>query len=308
MVKISYVILSLIAAIASGAPIQKRIAQVIDQSTAKWEQACLAAGGGIKCNPQSIKSFDTLLAAAKACDQQDEADNMIDLAKSLGNDKEMITLTQIFAQQPRNSPSSQSVQYCDKAPRNSELNGLFQCQFASTDKKTFVGGVPVGSPGTIPFGHQAPVNPPGSCPANPGGPIPDGQQLVIITQTPGIPSAGGDSGKAATSRNLSWHESRAPASSSDFHEDNGKKAQQLNAKFSSLTDGSSCTDGEPACIGDDFAQCANGQFVKFPCSGGLKCFALPLVNKPGTSVACTTEADAQARIAATGVQGGITGA
>lgn len=43
------------------------------------------------------------------------------------------------------------------------------------------------------------------------------------------------------------------------------------------------------------------------CSGGLTCAALPLVNKAGTSLACTTEADALARIAASGATGGLTG-
>lgn len=43
------------------------------------------------------------------------------------------------------------------------------------------------------------------------------------------------------------------------------------------------------------------------CGSGLICAALPLVNSPGTSITCTTTADANARIAATGAQGGLTG-
>ena len=119
-------VLAISAAFVQGAPLrhQKRIAQVIADSTAQWEQACvrlirivltldtiayissfvqLAAGGGQQCNPQSIASFSTLLAAAGDCDQQNEADNMIDLAKSLNSDATMIQLTQIFVQQPRNT-------------------------------------------------------------------------------------------------------------------------------------------------------------------------------------------------------------
>ena len=95
-------------------------------------------------------------------------------------------------------PTSQAVPYCQTAPKNAELNGLFQCQFSSADEQTFVGGIAVGSPGTIPFGLNAPVNPPGSCPANPTGPVPDGQQLVDITQDPGVPSAGGADDSSAT--------------------------------------------------------------------------------------------------------------
>jgi len=44
-----------------------------------------------------------LLAAPGPCEQQDAADKMIDLAKTLGNNAQMISLTQIFAQQPRNT-------------------------------------------------------------------------------------------------------------------------------------------------------------------------------------------------------------
>ncbi|KAI0333498.1 hypothetical protein GY45DRAFT_1296863 [Cubamyces sp. BRFM 1775] len=88
---------------------------------------------------------------------------------------------------------------------------------------------------------------------------------------------------------------------------NGKDAQQLNAKFSSLSAGSSCTSGEVACVQGAFAQCVNGQFITTPCAGGLTCVALPLVNSPGTSVTCDTEQDAADRIARTGASGGLRG-
>jgi len=92
-----------------------------------------------------------------------------------------------------------------------------------------------------------------------------------------------------------------------FTKQNGLDAQALNAKFATLTTTSSCTAGENACISGAFSQCVNGKFVSTPCSGGLTCVALPLVNSAGTSVACDTEADAEARIAATGASGGIAG-
>ncbi|KAF8636409.1 hypothetical protein AX17_003591 [Amanita inopinata Kibby_2008] len=339
MVKFSFVVLSLIAATASGAPLEKRIAQTISASTTKWEQACLAAGGGQKCNPLSITAFSTLLAGAGPCEQQDAADQMIDLAKSLNNNAQMIALTQIFTQQPRNTPTSQSVPYCQKAPKNQELNGLFQCQFAGANPTVFVGGASVGSPGTIPFGQKVPVNPAGSCPAHTSGPIADGTQLVDITQNPGVGSAsstggsvsagtgpssasGANSGSSVTptpsSPPVAASSTAAPpantpastptaSSSGNFKLQNGLNAQKQNAKFATLTAGSSCTDGENACVGSSFAQCVGGKFVATQCSGGLTCAALPLVNTPGTSVTCTTEADAAARIAATGATGGITG-
>lgn len=110
---------------------------------------------------------------------------MIDLAKQLNNDATMIQLTQIFMQQARNSPNSLSVPYCDQAPKNSELNGLFQCQFQGVST-TFVGNLQPGAAGTIPFGLSSPVNPPRSCPAHTSGGIPDGSQLISITQDPGV--------------------------------------------------------------------------------------------------------------------------
>lgn len=65
--------------------------------------------------------------------------------------------------------------------------------------------------------------------------------------------------------------------------------------------------GEAACVEGGFAQCVGGAFVVQQCSGDLQCFALPLVNSPGTSITCTTAADAEARISASGATGGITG-
>ncbi|KAK2463674.1 hypothetical protein APHAL10511_004425 [Amanita phalloides] len=350
MVNFSFVVVTFLASTACGAPIKKRINQVIDQSMVQWQAACVAAGGslGDVCNPQAIKSFDTLLANAGPCDQQNEADNMIDLAHKLNNNAQMIKFTQIYVQQPRNSPSSQSVPYCQDAPRNSELKGLFQCQFAGVDPNTFVGGIPVGSRGTIPFGQTSKVDPPGSCPAHPSGPIPNGTQLVDIVQSPGSPGSGsgsdsGSSGSDTSSNSGSdtssnsgsdtssnsgsdtssksgsdtssnpGSDSGSPGTSGsgstagNFHLDNGQQAQKLNAGFAQLDENSSCTEGQNACVKSQFAQCVNGKFVGTSCSATLGCFALPLVNKPGTSVVCTTQSDAQARIAATGVQGGVTG-
>lgn len=113
---------------------------------------------------------------------------------------------------------------------------------------------------------------------------------------------------------------------SSFTLKNGQDAQALNKKFASLSPSSKCTSGEVACVQGAFAQCVNGKFVTTPCSGGLTCVALPLVNSPGTrfvllapdnarllltlqsfSVTCDTESDAAARISRTGAKGGIKG-
>lgn len=90
--------------------------------------------------------------------------------------------------------------------------------------------------------------------------------------------------------------------------ENGKAAQQLNSKFSSMTSDSPCKTGDMACIAGNFVQCVGGKFVGGPCAQGLKCFAMPLLLKKGTTLGCDTEADATSRISNTGATGGLTGA
>jgi len=314
-------VLSAVTCFASAAPfLEKRISQTTIDSVTPWEAACTKAGGTTQCNPIAISAAGTLLAAAGPCDQQNSADQMIDLAKQLGNDPEMIRLAQIFVQQPRNAPDSLQVPYCQQAPKNAELNGLFHCQFAGSKFPNFSG-----NGGTVPLGLTA-VNPPGSCPANPNGPVPDGTQLNTITQNPGVGGvvstagnnnngSGGAAGNGAPTTKAAspvatptpvappqqaTPAAAAPAGSKSFTHQNGVDAKALNAKFATLTANSPCTAGDNACVGDAFAQCVGGKFVLTNCAGGTICTALPLVNSPGTSITCTTAADRDARIAATG--------
>jgi hypothetical protein len=337
MVKFTDALFTALLVIASvhAAPVMlnKRIEQTTIDAVTPWENACTAAGGGQQCNPIAVTAASTLLAAAGNCDQQNSADAMVTLAKTLNNNAQMITLAQIFAQQPRNSPNSQAVPYCETAPQNSELNGFFQCQFQGSDQTTFVGGVAVGGTATIPLGLSAPLSPAGSCPANPTGPIADGVQLNTLVTSPGTPSTGSGAAaaaappaaasssaaappassaaaadnSAATTAAATGGSASASTSKSSFALSNGQAAQALNAQFASLTTSSPCTSGQDACVNGGFAQCVNGAFVVTQCAGGEVCAALPLVNSPGTSVTCTTTADADSRIAATGATGGLTG-
>ncbi|TFK93029.1 hypothetical protein K466DRAFT_169146 [Polyporus arcularius HHB13444] len=93
----------------------------------------------------------------------------------------------------------------------------------------------------------------------------------------------------------------------DFSLQNGKDAIALNDKFKTLSASSPCQAGEDACVNDQFAQCVSGKFVTQACAAGTICAALPLVNSAGTSITCTTAADRDARIAATGATSGSTG-
>ncbi|KAG2751178.1 hypothetical protein P692DRAFT_20641526, partial [Suillus brevipes Sb2] len=95
------------------------------------------------------------------------------------------------------------------------------------------------------------------------------------------------------------------SNSSGFsQQQNGLDAQKLNAQFAKMSANDSCTSGGQACIGGAFAQCVGSNWTLTPCSSGLSCFALPLVTKAGTSLACDTQSDAEARFVAAGVQGG----
>jgi hypothetical protein len=76
----------------------------------------------------------------------------------------------------------------------------------------------------------------------------------------------------------------------------------LDAKGSNVI-GGDCTGEEVVCLGTAIGQCVNSKLVKVSdCAGGTSCFVLPLVNKPGTSVSCDTQADKDARFTAAGVQ------
>ncbi|KAH9449853.1 hypothetical protein MJO28_010934 [Puccinia striiformis f. sp. tritici] len=105
--------------------------------------------------------------------------------------------------------------------------------------------------------------------------------------------------------NLIHHQRRAIDQS--VLQANGQEAQKLNAKFSSMDANSPCKTGDSACIAGGFSQCVGGKYVGGPCAQGLKCFALPLLLKKGTSLGCDTEADATSRISNTGATGGLTG-
>lgn len=113
---------------------------------------------------------------------------------------------------------------------------------------------------------SAPVNPAGSCPANPTGPIADGSQLVDITQNPGVsgttsstgatgnstvvtPSSGSNGATKSTATTspsvagsaIAAVSSTTSPSGGGFRLTNGQNAQKLNAQFATLTADSSCT-------------------------------------------------------------------
>ena len=94
-----------LSSVVVSMPFSKRISQISSDAKQPWEFACVRAGGGSKCNDIGVLAAATVLAAAIPCAQQNIADRMIDFAVTLPNNTEMIRLTQIFVQQPRNTVS-----------------------------------------------------------------------------------------------------------------------------------------------------------------------------------------------------------
>ena len=112
----------------------------------------------------------------------------------------------------RIQPDSLQVPYCQVAPKNAELNGLFHCQFAGSKFPTFSGD----QSGNIPLGLSAPLNPAGSCPAKPDGPVPDGEQLNTLVHDPGVGGSGANSaGSAAGADGVAGVASGASAGGAD---------------------------------------------------------------------------------------------
>lgn len=72
-----------------------------------------------------------LLAKAPTCDQQDRADEIIDLAIEIGGDKKekLIQVAKTYRQLERNTPKAGlPSELCKKKPRHKELDGLVQAQ------------------------------------------------------------------------------------------------------------------------------------------------------------------------------------
>ncbi|OCH93946.1 hypothetical protein OBBRIDRAFT_712920, partial [Obba rivulosa] len=97
------------------------------------------------------------------------------------------------------------------------------------------------------------------------------------------------------------------AAPTSFEKQNALDAQQLNAQFATLKATDACTEGQQACVESAFAQCVNGTWTLTQCVKDTSCVALPLVNKPGTTISCDTQSDALQRFQDAGVQGGLTG-
>lgn len=103
-----------------------------------------------------MDGINALLANADPCDQQDNADAMIDYAKSPGvtNTDELIANAIAYRKHPRNALNIEgiipSTPYCQKAPRNAELVGIVNDQLPGVNPGIFGGP----SFGLVAFGDR----------------------------------------------------------------------------------------------------------------------------------------------------------
>lgn len=103
-----------------------------------------------------VNGINALLANADPCDQQDNADAMIDYAKSAGvnNTDALIANAVAYRQHPRNALNVNGVipstPYCQRAPRNPELMGMVNAQLPGVDPGIFGGP----SFGLVAFGDR----------------------------------------------------------------------------------------------------------------------------------------------------------
>ena len=142
----------------------KRIAQTdLVQVAQSWQNLCEASGGnrnGPGGDPCVVlagqNGISALLANADACAQQNNADAMVDFAKSPGvnNEQALIANAVAYRKHPRNALNingvTPSTLFCENAPRNQELNGVVNAQLQGVDPGLF--GSP--STGIVAFGAR----------------------------------------------------------------------------------------------------------------------------------------------------------
>ncbi|KAF8641349.1 hypothetical protein AX16_010047 [Volvariella volvacea WC 439] len=174
------------------------------------------ACNGAVCGTLAGRAVTPLLAAQPECSQQDMADDIIDASRQFdaATQQLMIEIAREYRQAEKNTPpdfttnppSLRNSVFCQRAPRNPELNGLVQAQDPNNDPNLFFdpatkSTVLRGSqPNTFPFGtngngggNAQPVAPPAApAPAQPTQPAPAPSPVTTTaaqaTNTPAAPS------------------------------------------------------------------------------------------------------------------------
>ena len=139
-----------IAAHRTGSILLKRVAQTdLRQVAQSWQNLCIQSGGPRPANNDPClvlageNGTNSLLAGADACAQQDNADAMIDFAKGPGikNKEALINNAIAYREHPRNALNINGVvpstPFCEKAPRNTELDGIVNGQLQGVNRGLF---------------------------------------------------------------------------------------------------------------------------------------------------------------------------
>ncbi|KJA23610.1 hypothetical protein HYPSUDRAFT_39795 [Hypholoma sublateritium FD-334 SS-4] len=219
MVRLSATCIGLLSAAASAHALTLNVTSLLPEDSivqnttaalAPWKEVCQALSAD-PSNPlcQTFASIaeNSLKDTENPCARQDAADALI-FASNFGN-ATLITLAQIFVQQPANSVRGFANPFCQRAPLSSQLIGLYPCQFASSVDQTD------GDPGALPLGVTDPVSPPGSCLVHPAGPIEDGTQLVDVIDLSEIPGTVSQSSPVSESPAPTSSVSVPPSTASD---------------------------------------------------------------------------------------------
>ncbi|KAG5643014.1 hypothetical protein DXG03_001752 [Asterophora parasitica] len=179
-------------------------------------QQLSAACPGQVCGNLAVQAVTPLLAAQPECSQQDHADAIIDASRQFdaATQANMVALAKEYRQAEKNTPPDFSTNppaarnsvFCQKAPKNLELNGLVQAQDPANDADLFFdpstqATVRKGTQAnTAPFsGAAAPRDPPVDAPAptaTTATALPDTAEEcvteVTVTVTGSNPAATGD--------------------------------------------------------------------------------------------------------------------
>ncbi|TFK75227.1 hypothetical protein BDN72DRAFT_564468 [Pluteus cervinus] len=125
---------------------------------------------GEVCGNLAGQAVTPLLAAQPECSQQDLADAIVDASRQFDNATQanMIQIAKEYRQAEKNTPPDFSTNppalrnsvFCQKAPKNQDLDGLVQAQDPANDPNLFfdpaTGGTVTkgGQPNTFPFGQS----------------------------------------------------------------------------------------------------------------------------------------------------------
>ncbi|KAL1729146.1 hypothetical protein EV714DRAFT_251787 [Schizophyllum commune] len=137
----------------------------------KLSSAC----DGAVCGNLAGQAITPLLAAQGECTQQDMADAIIDASRQFDDatQQNMIALAQEYRQAEKNTPpdfttnppANRNSVFCQKAPKNAELNGLVQAQDPANDPDLFFDPA---TKATVHLGDQANTQPFGGAASSSG--------------------------------------------------------------------------------------------------------------------------------------------